>query len=86
MLSTKKPQVKRHIELPATPPDRQRQVRLSRQEQEELVERFHAGAFKKELARIYGVHVETVRAIIQRHERAAAERHVQGPGSECQPR
>ena len=25
------------------------------------------GAFKKELARVYGIHVETVRAIIQRH-------------------
>ena len=42
----------------------QRQVRLSTADKAELVERVRAGAFKKELARAYGVHVETVRAII----------------------
>jgi hypothetical protein len=44
----------------------QRQVRLSAAEPVEVVARYEAGAFKKELARIYGVHVETVRAIIAR--------------------
>jgi len=32
----------------------------------ELVARHEAGALKKELARTYGIHVETVRAIIRR--------------------
>lgn len=45
----------------------QRQVRLWGHVQAELVERYLAGGFKKELARIYGVHVETVRAITARH-------------------
>ena len=50
----------------------QRQVRLSKADKAELVERFRAGAFKKELARAYGIHVETVRAIIARHAAHAA--------------
>ena len=55
------------------PPDHarrvgQRQVRLSDEDKAELIERHEAGAFKKELARLYGIHVETVRAIIKRHE------------------
>ena len=48
-------------------PTPQRQVRLSAQARQELVARYEAGVFKKELARMYGVHVETVRAIIARH-------------------
>lgn len=49
---------------------RQKQVRLSVCQQSELFERYEAGAFKKELARIYGVHVEPVRAIIRRQMQA----------------
>lgn len=45
---------------------RQKQVRLSDRQQVELVERYQAGAFKKELARIYGILVETAWAIIRR--------------------
>ncbi len=47
-------------------PVRQRQVRLSDEQKAELVQRHRDGAFKKELARSYGIHVETVRAIIER--------------------
>jgi len=39
-------------------------VDLSAEAQRELVDRHAAGAAKKALARAYGVHVETVRAII----------------------
>lgn len=48
------------------PGSRQKQVRLSDRQQAELVERYQADAFKRELTRTYGVHVETVRAIIRR--------------------
>ena len=44
----------------------QKQVRLSTQQQEELVQRYRNGAFKIELARAFGIRVETVRAIITR--------------------
>lgn len=43
----------------------QKQVRLSEEQQAELVARHEAGVFKKELARVYGIHVETVQAIIR---------------------
>lgn len=46
---------------------RQKQIRLSDRQQAELLERYEAGAFKKEPARLYGIHVETVRAIVRRH-------------------
>lgn len=46
----------------------QKQVRLSPYQQEELVRRYRGGAFKIELARAYGIRVETVRAIIKRHD------------------
>lgn len=49
----------------------QRQLRLSRQQKDELVLRHRAGTFEKELARVYRIHVETVRAIIRTHERSA---------------
>lgn len=65
MLSGEKPQVRRPVASGTATPQRQRQVRLSRQQKDELIERFHAGAFNKELARAYGVHIETVRAIIR---------------------
>jgi len=39
------------------PGSRQKQVRVSDRQQAELVERYQAGAFKRELARTYGVHV-----------------------------
>jgi len=60
------------VRTPGGPPStesgpRQKQVRLSEEEQAELVARHEAGAFKKELARAYGIHMETVRAIIKRH-------------------
>lgn len=42
----------------------QRQVRLADRDRVELVERYQAGVFTKEYARAYGIHVETVRAII----------------------
>ena len=42
-------------------------VRLSRQLQTELVARRRSGALQRELAEMYGIHVETVRAVIQRH-------------------
>ncbi|MDR7252768.1 hypothetical protein J2X46_001753 [Nocardioides sp. BE266] len=44
---------------------RQKQVRLSEEQQAELVARHEACAFKEKLARIYGIHVETVQAIIR---------------------
>lgn len=43
---------------------RQRQVRLSASKKRELVERYQAGALQRELALTYGIHSETVRAII----------------------
>lgn len=61
-----KPQVRPTSSLNASRPAKQRQVRLSGQQQAELAARHEAGAFKKELARIYGIHVGTVRAIIKR--------------------
>jgi hypothetical protein len=45
----------------------QHQVRLSAEDQATLVDRYRAGAIKKELARVYGINVETVLAIIMRH-------------------
>lgn len=66
MLDGKNSQVSRHAAVAGGPAGQQRQVRLSRRQQEELVQRYRGGAFKKELARAYGIHVETVRAIIRR--------------------
>lgn len=66
MLEGKKSQFSGGADPSTRHTDHQQQVRLSRQQQDELVERHWAGAFKKELARAYGVHVETVRAIIGR--------------------
>lgn len=68
MLDTTYPQVSSLGEVPSTESrPRQKQVRLSQEEQVELVARHKEDAFKRELARAYGVHVETVRAIIKRH-------------------
>lgn len=67
MLSGKKSQVSPRSGSDGSPPTRQRQVRLTGDPQAELVSRHREGAFKEELARAIGIHVETVRAIIQRH-------------------
>jgi hypothetical protein len=45
---------------------RQKQVRLSRHQQLELVERHRDGALQRELAAAYGIHRSTVAAIVQR--------------------
>lgn len=68
MLEGKKAQVRRRSATPTGGSGPQKQVRLSRRQQEELVQRHREGTFKKELARVYGVHVVTVRAIIRRAE------------------
>lgn len=68
MLDGKKSQVSRSSTARPASPDKQQQVRLSDTQKEELVQRHRDGAFKKELARAYGIHVETVRAIIRRAE------------------
>ncbi len=70
MLEGKKSQVRRTSTVSAVSPAKQQQVRLSDSQQAELVRRHRDGAFKKELARGYGIHVETVRAIIRRSTRA----------------
>jgi DNA-binding NarL/FixJ family response regulator len=44
-----------------------RAVRLSRQRQSELVERYRAGALQRELAEAYGVNRKTVSAVLRRH-------------------
>ena len=50
-----------------TPPPVQRQRRLERPEQEELVARYQGGDLMSELARRYGIHRRTVSAILKRH-------------------
>jgi DNA-directed RNA polymerase specialized sigma24 family protein len=50
-----------------TPPPTQRQRRLGRAEQEELVARYQAGDLMTELAERYGIHRRTVSAILERH-------------------
>lgn len=67
MPDTTFPQVRSPDEPPgAKSAPRQKQVRLSEEQQAELVARYRAGALQKEFAQAYGVHVETVRAIIKR--------------------
>jgi DNA-directed RNA polymerase specialized sigma24 family protein len=66
MLDGTKSLVRRTSDVGAPRATKQQQVRLSDAQQAELVERHREGAFKKELARAYGIHVETVRAIIRR--------------------
>ena len=68
MLAKKKSQVSRTLATPRPQAQRQKHVRLSDAQRAELVARHRDGAFKKELARAYGIHVETVRAIIRRAE------------------
>ena len=66
MLAKRKSLVRRgEASRPAARPQQQH-IRLSDSQQAELVQRHRDGAFKKELARAYGIHVETVRAIICR--------------------
>ncbi|MBF4161604.1 helix-turn-helix domain-containing protein [Nocardioides acrostichi] len=72
MLDGKKSQVSRASTGSVPSPSKQRQVRLSDSLQAELVQRHRDGAFKKELARAYGIHVETVRAIITRANRCTS--------------
>lgn len=67
MLMAANPQVRTASVAPRLDVRGQNQVRLSDIQRAELVQRHRDGAFKKELARVYGVHVETVRAIIRRH-------------------
>jgi len=43
------------------------QLRLSRRQQEELVERYRAGALRRELAEAYGVSTGTVSNILKRN-------------------
>ena len=50
-----------------TPPPAQRQRRLQRAEQEDLVARYQAGDLMSELAQRYGIHRRTVSAILKRH-------------------
>lgn len=52
----------------APPATRQTQVRLSRQQQLELVERYRAGALRRELAEVYGIGTGTVSGILKRHD------------------
>lgn len=66
MLDGKKSQVSRSSANSQPAPAKQQQVRLSDTKKAELVQRHRDGAFKKELARAYGIHVETVRAIIRK--------------------
>ena len=66
MLATTSAQVRRASGAQAPECPRQKHVRLTRQQRAELIDRYRAGAFKKELARVYGIHVETVRSIIRR--------------------
>jgi len=61
------PQVRTPIPESAPPPPRQVQVRLSRQRQLELVQRYRAGALRRELAESYGVGTGTVSNILKRH-------------------
>lgn len=83
MLASASSQVRTNDVAPeAESGSRQKQVRLSDRQQAELVERYQAGAFKKELARVYGIHVETVRAIIRRRTgvvELATPRRAEGP-------
>lgn len=66
MLAKKSSQVSRTVASSRPSVHRQKHVRLSDAQKAELVQRHRDGAFKKELARAYGIHVETVRAIIRR--------------------
>lgn len=66
-LSSPLPQARGHVGPPTPPTPRQKQVRLPRQQQEELVERYRAGALRRELAEAYGVCTGTVSNILKRH-------------------
>lgn len=68
LLRVTKHQVRSAVDEAEGPTPRQQQVRLSDTQRIELIQRHRQGAFKKELARAYGIHVETVRAIIRRAE------------------
>ncbi|GAB4005997.1 hypothetical protein GCM10028772_15110 [Nocardioides ultimimeridianus] len=50
------------------PPPRLVQVRLSRRQQLELVERYRGGALRRELAEAYGIGTGTVSGILKRHD------------------
>jgi hypothetical protein len=79
MLNGPKSLVRNTVPAPAERSPRQRQVHLSRQEQEELIQRHHAGALQRELADAYGVHRTTVRAIVGRHRSEALTQSVTSP-------
>lgn len=67
LFSRTKPQVRPStVDCSATPP-RQHQVRLSRHQQAELVDRYQAGALRRELAEAYGIGTGTVSGILKRH-------------------
>lgn len=67
LLSPPLPQVRGLPAETGTPPSRLPQVRLSRQHQLELVERYRAGALRRELAEAYGIGTGTVSGILKRH-------------------
>jgi len=70
LVENAKSQVRARVTALVASSQRQKQVHLSRQQREELVVRRQAGALQRELAAAYGIHVETVRAIIRRSERS----------------
>ncbi|MEP9384740.1 hypothetical protein [Nocardioides sp. KR10-350] len=70
LLRIEKPQVRPHLPEENRPKPKQKQVRLSGQQQSELADRYRAGALQREVAQAYGIHVETVRAIIRRSDRS----------------
>jgi DNA-directed RNA polymerase specialized sigma24 family protein len=70
MLECASLQVRAEVRPETQSVQRRKQVRLSQEQQAELDQRYEAGGSKKELARIYGIHVETVRAIIRRRSQA----------------
>lgn len=66
-LSRAKPQV-RHTAAKRCPSrERQKQVRLSGQQQRELVERYRAGATQQQLADLYGIERRTAMEIVRRY-------------------
>jgi len=74
MLDGSKSQVRRSATRSVSPSfTKQSAPALWDAQQAELVRRHRHGAFKKQLAPAYGVHVPTVRAIIRRHVQSASE-------------
>lgn len=68
MLRSEKPLVRRGVAVKDTRAPTRKVVRLSRQRQEELVERYGAGALRRELADAYRIALGTVTEILKRHD------------------